>query len=210
MKTKDYWQKLIPMSSIKMTFTLGILAVLSLTSIWIASAIYNNAWPYLNYNNKNWVKDPDTAQDIRFAAAATYNWVSAIKDNFTNLYWEASPSTSTFAWSTNTSYWEPTWNGTTYTGTNWSATNYPAFGRCTWLWNWWRLPTINELYTLASYTLKNTNNAYTAHPALVNTTYFSSTQHGGTTAQARRFNFSNGISNKSTKAATYRVVCIHD
>ncbi|MDR1944727.1 MAG: DUF1566 domain-containing protein [Candidatus Peribacteria bacterium] len=69
---------------------------------------------------------------------------------------------------------------------------------------------MRELYTLVSYTLKNANNAYTAHPALDNTSYWSSTQRASSTTNAWRVGFTNGITYYGTKTSSSRVVCVHD
>jgi hypothetical protein len=189
----------------------GIIVFLFAAFVWV-NAIYQNVWPTVsNYSSTtNWVKNPDTASESRFASAITISGRSAIKDNFTNLYWEASPSTSSFRWGNDSSP-EPTWNGSSYDYGTLTADNYPAFEHCVNLWSGWRLPTINELLTLLSYVLKNDNNASTAHPALSSTiAYWSSTVRASTTVGAWNITFNYGTTYAINKGQSFKVVCVHD
>jgi hypothetical protein len=167
--------------------------------------------------SSNWITNPDASFETRFTAE-TVSWISAYKDNYTGLHWEANPSTGTFYWSGNNSYREPTWDGSNYTYPSWRVVgDYPAFKRCVDFWGEWRLPTIEELYTLVSYTGKNGNNAYTLHPNISNNTqgYWTANEYPTTTTYALYVSFATGVTASTTKNSSTTnnlrlVVCVHD
>lgn len=69
---------------------------------------------------------------------------------------------------------------------------------------------MEELYSLITYTAKNSNGAYSVHPAVVaptNAVYQTST---ASTEHAWNVSFRNGGTYGFSKATTGLVVCIHD
>ena len=168
----------------------------------------------------NWVHNPDASPEKRFwNDTHTISWIEAYKDFYLwNKYWEVNP-TWTGSWATNESYTEPIWDSTKkdYIYPTWRTKgDYPAFEYCTSLWTWWwRLPTIEELYSLTTYKkIKNKDNkdVLSNHPWISLNTYWSSTPVCGTSyiSSAWLVNFPLADTSSPYKTTSYYVVCIHD
>ena len=197
-------------------FLLPLIFLLSFSSIF---------WDWIIWD---WIKNPDAKTEERFWEATIIYWVEAIQDNFLWWkYWQFIPSwTAKWAECTYNSkddkdcknYPEPTWNWKWYTYPEWRTEDYyPAFKHCSSLWDWWwRLPTIEELYSLMTYTTKNTTTnwwAFSNHPNINNTWYWTSTASASNTKNASYVfyvNFSNACTSATSKYSNHSVLCTHD
>lgn len=144
------------------------------------------------------------------------------------LKWEANPTigSSNPAWSSNTAYPEPVWDGTKYLRTRttisaswyltWTTiltghTDYPAFALCVSKWAWWRLPTKRELFSIMTVSKPTWMTYYTALPSITSNYYWSATMYRDSTTYAWNGYFILGTTSIYTKTDTYnRSICIHD
>ena len=187
---------------------------------------YNNNWFWLAWNWVKWIWSSET-WTWRYMQVTVW-WVSAYLDTFTWLKWEANPTigSSNPAWSSNTAYPEPVWDGTKYIRTRttisaswyltWTTiltghTDYPAFALCVSKWAWWRLPTKRELFSIMTASKPTWMTYYTALPSITSPRYWSATMDRSNTTGAWYGYFYNGSTDNLTKTFTNsRSICIHD
>ena len=134
----------------------------------------------------NWINNPDTNLEKRFWTT-TYEvaGILAYKDSFIwNKYWEVNP------------FWNSAWED--------------AVKKCSNLWNWWRLPNIEELYSLLTYTRKNTDSAYSVHNWIMSWNYWSSTEYVLNDSYAWHITPLDSTTHYYDKDSTFNVICIHD
>lgn len=155
--------------------------------IWFFSFFYT-AWSV--WITWDWIRDPDASLEKRFwNTTYTISWIEAYKDSYLwNKYWEVNPS------------WKDNWE--------WAK----VYCSNLWTW-WWRLPTIEELYSITTYKARKNKNdidVFSIHPWISSTHYWSSTSSANITTYAWDVNFGYAYTNDSIKPISAFIVCIHD
>ena len=136
----------------------------------------------------------------------TWDWTSCFVETWTDgkgKDWQAAKPKEKHQWAKDNLYIEPTWDSDVqkYTYPTWKAEDYPAFKYCTDLWIWWRLPTLDELRSLAQ----------SNHPWIILDIYWSSTPSATDINKASHLNFEYSHTHAyEIKINTNYVVCIQE
>jgi len=185
-----------------------LLIILSLfIIIWTTYASWQ-AWGWVK-----WIWETDQSNRFTDYSNNTLDyWIWYYLDTYTWLKWAAQDSWNYLQWATNTSYTEPTWNWSSYTYPSWRiSSDYPAFKYCTDLWDWWRLPTKREIFSIITDVKPSWMSHCTALPFLLSSNnYWSSTVNARLTSYAWYGEFLSGTISNTTKKFNAMVLCIHD
>lgn len=142
--------------------------------------VFANWW--LAWNWILWIAKPD---DMNRLSQTMRVWkIEAYVDSYTWLKWEKFP-------------WK-----------DYGMKFEDAEIYCKSLWWEWRIPSLNELITISTYTEKNSNNANSIHPEIIRDDYLTSSKISWN--KIIYFRFGSNISYTVELTSPKKIICVHN